>query len=120
MKIQACRSEALQTKLYFDMFKSSMQTNKKIFIKHCTLAVFSQPLQGNISEQIAFILDKIIVGSYHGILRIFMPRTAEFKAEDLMLEIQMTQPILQVEAGHFVSLVSKQRGFVYFKASLNV
>lgn len=51
------------------------------------------------------ILDKIIVGSYHGILRIFMPRTAEFKAEDLMLEIQMTQPILQVEAGHFVSLV---------------
>ncbi|XP_028409077.1 protein PTHB1-like [Dendronephthya gigantea] len=47
--------------------------------------------------------DKIIVGSYHGILRIFMPRTAEFKPEDLMLEIQMTQPILQVEAGYFVS-----------------
>jgi hypothetical protein len=34
-----------------------------------------------------------------------MPRTAEFKPEDLMLEIRMTQPILQVEAGHFVSLV---------------
>jgi Bardet-Biedl syndrome 9 protein len=54
---------------------------------------------------LVLILDKIIVGSYHGILRIFMPRTAEFKPEDLMLEIQMTQPILQLEAGHFVSLV---------------
>ncbi|XP_046859172.1 protein PTHB1-like [Xenia sp. Carnegie-2017] len=47
--------------------------------------------------------DKIIVGSYHGMLRIFMPRSAEFKPEDLMLEIQMSQPILQVEAGRYVS-----------------
>lgn len=47
--------------------------------------------------------DKIIIGSYYGILRIFMPRTAEFKPEDLMLEMRLTQPILQVEAGYFVS-----------------
>ena len=52
-----------------------------------------------------YITDKIIVGSYHGMLRIFMPRSAEFKPEDLMLEIQMSQPILQVEAGRYVSLV---------------
>lgn len=52
-----------------------------------------------------YIPDKIIVGSYNGNLRIFAPRTAEFKPEDLMLELHMTQPILQVEAGQFVSLV---------------
>jgi Bardet-Biedl syndrome 9 protein len=62
-------------------------------------------LQAGFIDKLVLILDKIIVGSYHGILRIFMPRTAEFKPEDLMLEIQMTQPILQLEAGHFVSLV---------------
>ena len=44
----------------------------------------------------------------------FMPRTAEFKAEDLMLEIQLTQPILQLEAGCFVSYVMIKHIYIYF------
>ncbi|XP_031552881.1 protein PTHB1-like [Actinia tenebrosa] len=47
--------------------------------------------------------DKVIVGSYHGILRIYNPKEAQFKAEDLMLEIQLQQAILQVESGKFIS-----------------
>ncbi|KAM7442291.1 Protein PTHB1 [Porites harrisoni] len=47
--------------------------------------------------------DKIIVGSYHGILRIYCPKPPNFKPDDLMLEVQLQQPILQVEAGRFVS-----------------
>lgn len=47
--------------------------------------------------------DKIIVGSYHGILRIYCPKPPHFKPDDLMLGIQLQQPILQVEAGRFVS-----------------
>lgn len=45
----------------------------------------------------------MIVGSYHGILRIYSPKEAQFKAEDLMLEVQLQQPILQVESGKFIS-----------------
>ncbi|XP_067018157.1 protein PTHB1-like [Acropora muricata] len=51
--------------------------------------------------------DKIIVGSYHGILRIYCPKPPSFKPDDLMLEVQLQQPILQVEAGRFVSGVDQ-------------
>eukprot|EP00794_Sanderia_malayensis_P017473 gene17473-19220_t len=47
--------------------------------------------------------DKIIIGSFHGVLRIFSPKSSGFKAEDLMVETQLQQPILQVAAGKFVS-----------------
>ncbi|XP_032228416.1 protein PTHB1 isoform X2 [Nematostella vectensis] len=57
---------------------------------------------GNIDNS-STISDKVIVGSYHGILRIYLPKATNFKPEDLMLEIQLQQPILQVEIGHFVS-----------------
>ena len=50
-----------------------------------------------------FVADKIIVGSYHGILRIYCPKPPNFKPDDLMLEVQLQQPILQVETGRFVS-----------------
>lgn len=49
------------------------------------------------------ILDKIIVGSLNGVLRIFVPKAGEFRPDNLMLEVQLSQPILQVEAGKFVS-----------------
>ncbi|PFX24103.1 protein PTHB1-like [Stylophora pistillata] len=52
-------------------------------------------------------IDKIIVGSYHGILRIYCPKPPHFKPDDLMLEVQLQQPILQVEAGKFVSGVDQ-------------
>jgi len=48
-------------------------------------------------------LDKIIVGSLNGVLRIFVPKAGEFRPDNLMLEVQLSQPILQVEAGKFVS-----------------
>ncbi|XP_068751344.1 protein PTHB1-like isoform X1 [Montipora capricornis] len=51
--------------------------------------------------------DKIIVGSYHGILRIYCPKPPSFKPDDLMLEVQLQQPILQVESGRFVSGVDQ-------------
>ena len=56
------------------------------------------------------ISDKIIVGSYQGILRIFNPRTKKtedgcggFSVDDLVLEQVLHQPILQLEAGRFSS-----------------
>ncbi|XP_019393993.1 PREDICTED: protein PTHB1 isoform X3 [Crocodylus porosus] len=51
--------------------------------------------------------DKIIVGSYMGFLRIFNPHPVKpgdgMQAEDLLLEVQLREPVLQVEVGKFVS-----------------
>jgi Bardet-Biedl syndrome 9 protein len=54
--------------------------------------------------------DKIIIGSYHGILRIFNPKPTKveggwsgFRPEDVLLESSLQAPILQIEAGKFVS-----------------
>ncbi|XP_039771064.1 protein PTHB1 isoform X2 [Ornithorhynchus anatinus] len=51
--------------------------------------------------------NKIIVGSYMGYLRVFSPhpvKTGEgAQAEDLLLEVYLQDPILQVEVGKFVS-----------------
>ncbi|XP_054548436.1 protein PTHB1 isoform X1 [Talpa occidentalis] len=52
-------------------------------------------------------LDKIIVGSFLGYLRIFNPHPVKTgdgaQAEDLLLEVHLRDPILQVEVGKFVS-----------------
>uniref|UniRef100_UPI004038ACF9 protein PTHB1 isoform X4 n=1 Tax=Callospermophilus lateralis TaxID=76772 RepID=UPI004038ACF9 len=51
--------------------------------------------------------DKIIVGSFMGYLRIFNPHPVKTgdgaQAEDLLLEVHLRDPILQVEVGKFVS-----------------
>uniref|UniRef100_F6UU75 Bardet-Biedl syndrome 9 n=1 Tax=Xenopus tropicalis TaxID=8364 RepID=F6UU75_XENTR len=51
--------------------------------------------------------DKIIVGSLSGYLRIFSPHPLKagdgMQAEDLLLEVQLRDPVLQVEVGKFVS-----------------
>ncbi|XP_066440592.1 protein PTHB1 isoform X2 [Eleutherodactylus coqui] len=51
--------------------------------------------------------DKVIVGSYSGFLRIFSPHPSKAgdgaQPEDLLLEVQLRDPILQVEVGKFVS-----------------
>lgn len=44
---------------------------------------------------------KIITGSLQGILRIYLPREREYKAEDLLLEHELEQAILQLAAGRF-------------------
>ncbi|XP_058152772.1 protein PTHB1 isoform X1 [Dasypus novemcinctus] len=51
--------------------------------------------------------DKIVVGSFMGYLRIFNPHPVKtgdgVQAEDLLLEVHLRDPILQVEVGKFVS-----------------
>nr|KAF6417884.1 Bardet-Biedl syndrome 9 [Rousettus aegyptiacus] len=51
--------------------------------------------------------DKIIVGSFMGYLRIFNPRPVKTgdgaQAEDLLLEVHLRDPVLQVQVGKFVS-----------------
>jgi Bardet-Biedl syndrome 9 protein len=46
---------------------------------------------------------KVIVGSFQGLLRIYQPREREYKVEDLLLEVELEQAILQLEAGRFSS-----------------
>lgn len=46
--------------------------------------------------------NKIITGSYQGMLRMYCPKQKEYKIEDLILEKDMELPILQVAAGKFV------------------
>ncbi|XP_066263410.1 protein PTHB1-like [Branchiostoma lanceolatum] len=50
--------------------------------------------------------DKVLIGSFAGVLRAYLPRPGKgegFKPEDLLLEVQLNSPILQLEAGRFVS-----------------
>mmetsp|Transcript_66862 Transcript_66862/g.186862 ORF Transcript_66862/g.186862 Transcript_66862/m.186862 type:complete len:862 (-) Transcript_66862:169-2754(-) len=46
--------------------------------------------------------NKIITGSYQGVLRMYCPKQKEYKIEDLILERNMEAPILQVEAARLV------------------
>lgn len=47
--------------------------------------------------------DKIVTGSYSGVIRIFLPHKREYNMNDLMLEEELDEPILQVEAGRFLA-----------------
>jgi Bardet-Biedl syndrome 9 protein len=42
-----------------------------------------------------------VTGSFQGNLRIFLPRERDYRAEDLLLEQELDQAILQLEAGRF-------------------
>mmetsp|Transcript_49656 Transcript_49656/g.142028 ORF Transcript_49656/g.142028 Transcript_49656/m.142028 type:complete len:870 (+) Transcript_49656:124-2733(+) len=46
--------------------------------------------------------NKIITGSFQGMLRMYCPKQKEYKIEDLILEKNMEAPILQIAAGRFV------------------
>jgi len=46
--------------------------------------------------------NKIITGSFQGMLRMYCPKQKEYKIEDLIFEKNMESPILQVGAGKFV------------------
>lgn len=46
--------------------------------------------------------NKVVVGSIQGFLRIYNPTHPNFRIEDLVLEENLSQPILQVEIGRFV------------------
>lgn len=51
------------------------------------------------------ILDKVIVGGLSGILRIFSLSKGieDYEATDLLLEVDMNIPILQIAAGFFLT-----------------
>ena len=57
------------------------------------------------------VTDKIIVGSFHGYVRVFQPKPYKlegsgwsgYKAEDVMCELHVGLPCIQIEAGRFVS-----------------
>lgn len=69
---------------------------------------------------------KIVTGSLSGYLRIYYPRTAEYKIEDLMLEQQLGEPIIQVEVGNFalgesnnsIAVLHPRKLSVYFISSV--
>ena len=46
--------------------------------------------------------DKIITGSFSGYLRIYYPKSANYKIDDLILEQNLDDPILQLECGKFI------------------
>mmetsp|Transcript_57959 Transcript_57959/g.102908 ORF Transcript_57959/g.102908 Transcript_57959/m.102908 type:complete len:780 (-) Transcript_57959:147-2486(-) len=46
--------------------------------------------------------NKIITGSFQGLLRMYCPKQKEYKIEDLILEKNVECPILQIAAGRFV------------------
>lgn len=46
--------------------------------------------------------NKIVTGSFQGMLRMYCPKQKEYKIEDLILEKNMDAPILQIEAGSFI------------------
>jgi len=46
-------------------------------------------------------VEKIITGTFQGFLRIYTPRQQGYKVDDLM-EFQLDEPVLQIEAGRFV------------------
>ncbi len=50
--------------------------------------------------------DKVVTGSLQGMLRIYHPMERDFKVEHLLLEADLQQPILQLEAGPYSSYVS--------------
>lgn len=53
--------------------------------------------------------DKIVTGSFSGILRIHHPTSGEYKPRDLLLEKNLGQPILQIAIGRFVATHDKEK-----------
>uniref|UniRef100_A0A7S2RU22 Bardet-Biedl syndrome 9 n=1 Tax=Mucochytrium quahogii TaxID=96639 RepID=A0A7S2RU22_9STRA len=47
--------------------------------------------------------ERIATGSLGGMLRVYRPQLREYQVEDLELEVDLEQPILQLECGRFVS-----------------
>ncbi len=66
--------------------------------------------------------NSIITGSYNGILRIYNPsettdgdsKSGGFKAHDMVLEMALSEPILQIEIGKFVKYFCHFRLYIFF------
>lgn len=46
--------------------------------------------------------DKIVVGSFKGLVRIYLPHPPEYSPDHVILERDMGAPVLQVAVGRFV------------------
>lgn len=49
-----------------------------------------------------YLADKVIVGSFQGLIRIYTPHPPSFAASHVILEKQLGSPVLQVAASHFI------------------
>jgi Bardet-Biedl syndrome 9 protein len=50
---------------------------------------------------------KIVTGSFSGMIRVYAPKGRDYKVDDLVLEVDLRLPIIQVEVGRFVSHTGK-------------
>jgi|AntAceMinimDraft_5_1070358.scaffolds.fasta_scaffold30221_2 Bardet-Biedl syndrome 9 protein len=50
---------------------------------------------------------KIVTGSFSGLVRVHAPKDRDYKVDDLVLEMDLKVPIIQVEVGRFVSHAGK-------------
>lgn len=80
-----------------------------VFLNHCLLDYL---FQVHILTIVSFLCDlnfadKVVVGSYMGMLRIFSPHASKASeggpADTQLLEVQLQNAIIQVELGKFVS-----------------
>ena len=76
----------LHVLLDITLYTGTFQFYNKVFMSYDIILLF---------------IEKVIVGSLNGIIRIFIGKEAGFKPEDLMLEMHLNHPILQVESGRF-------------------
>ena len=65
----------------------------------CVANIDNEPVRGTENNG----KDKIITGSFAGLLRIYYPRQPEYRIEDLMIEQNLGMPILQVSTGRFIA-----------------
>ena len=63
-------------------------------------------------------MEKIVVGSFQGILRIFYPRQKGFEPHDLLLEKDFGMPILQVIVGNFSPKTKRKQIGILFPKKL--
>jgi len=60
--------------------------------------------------RLLYDVDQVIVGSYHGRLAVYQPHPTKtdeksrgFSADDVLCELQLSTPILQISTGRFAS-----------------
>lgn len=63
---------------------------------------------------------KIAIGSFQGMIRFYFPREREYRVEDLMLEMRLERPLLQLATGRFVSENDRTSLAILFPLSVAV
>lgn len=50
---------------------------------------------------------KIVTGSFSGTVRVYAPKERDYKVDDLLLEVDLKWPVIQLEVGRFVGHAGK-------------